>query len=76
MENFIRAYVVAKERASQNLMSAAKNDYEPIDKKGPYYPEFKRPKSEQQFDHLWPLSARPGSYRQALGKNGSRISPP
>ncbi len=54
LDVFVQAYVEAKERASQNLMSAANNDYKPVDKEGPYYPEFEPPKPEQLFDELWP----------------------
>lgn len=49
---FLRAYVDAKARASRALMSAAKGDYEPVDKP-PYYPNFEPPKPEQKFDVLW-----------------------
>jgi integrase len=50
--SFLRAYVDAKGRASQTLMSAAKGDYEPADKP-PYYPRFEPPKPEQKFAVLW-----------------------
>jgi hypothetical protein len=52
LEAFVRAYVEAKERASRALMSAAKREYEPVDK-APYYPKFETSKPGAPFADLW-----------------------
>lgn len=52
LEAFVRAYVEAKERASRALVSAAKREYEPVDK-APYYPKFETSKPRALFEDLW-----------------------
>jgi integrase len=52
LESFLRAYVEAKERATQTLLSAAKRNYEPADKP-PYYPKFEPPNPKSKFKALW-----------------------
>lgn len=52
LESFIRAYVEAKERASQTLAGAAIGRYENVDQP-PYYPKLELPNPAQKFEKLW-----------------------
>ncbi|WP_342761075.1 site-specific integrase [Bradyrhizobium sp. CSS354] len=53
LENFIRAYVEAKERASQTLAGAAIGQYATVDQPPYYYPKLELPNPPQQFETLW-----------------------
>jgi hypothetical protein len=53
LESFLKAYVEAKEFASQTLMNNANRDYTPDTKIAERYPKYEPPNPARQFDVLW-----------------------
>jgi hypothetical protein len=75
LESFLRAYVEAKELATQTLLKNAKRDYTPDKEITDRFPKFEPPNPAKKFDVLWAEFDTAKALSASTKKSGSRTSP-